>query len=187
MIKILICSVLVIMAIMLCGCDDHYVHGLEYCNDYVNDDTGVCELLYDREFIDKYQYEDGNFHYYGGTFTLDKTLLYLKYNDENYLLAKSDFLENMEYVETIVYNYKGFVFYATSDWAKQGEAFGVTPDSPNKYVLTTFKLMGYNDELNVLICIGYSNSKHTSLNNDEDFKTFVEDTYLEFYNFSDEG
>ena len=58
------------ITILLCGCDDHYVHGLEYCNNYVNDDTGVCELLYDREFIDKYQYEDGNFHYYGGTFTL---------------------------------------------------------------------------------------------------------------------
>ena len=185
--KIICCTILIMITILLCGCDDHYVHGLEYCNNYVNDDTGVSKLLYDREFIDKYQYEEGNFHYYGGTFTLSKTLLYLRYNNENYSLAKNDFLENMQYVETNGYNYKGFVFYATFDWEEHGKTFGNLSDSSDKYVPSTFKLIGYNDNLNVLICIGYSNTKKPILNNDEDFKTFVEDTYLEFYNFSDEG
>jgi hypothetical protein len=184
--KLLGCVVtLVLSIVILSACGGSYVQGLEYCNDYVNDTVEIQYLLYDREFIDKYSYKEGNFHYYGGTFTICKSLLYLEYDEETYMQAKEDILSNTE-CSDFYFNYKGFKLYQNISWMKEQR---IEDHWHLESLSTTFVMLGYNDINNTIVLIGYSNSDSWNdiygedIKNDTDFSEFIERYYLEFYDF----
>ena len=184
--KLLGCVVtLVLSIVILSACDDHYIQGHEYCNNYVNDSVAMDDLLYDREFIDKYSYEEGNFHYYGGTFTMCKSLLYLEYDEETYMQAKENILSNTE-CSDFYFNYKGFKFYNNISWIKKHKL--QDRFEPGMLSSDWFTMIAYSDTNYTIVSIGYSTASKKDIDgknikNDSDFAEFIERYYLEFYDF----
>lgn len=171
---------------LLCGCSGEYVHGLEYCNNYLDDSYGIVDLLPNREFLEKYTYIDGDFHYYGGTFETSKALLYLKFDEETYLEAKEDIL-SYAVCSDFSFSYNGFVFYQNVFLDKDSadrENIKLEIENWGNW----FSMIAYSDEKNTIVSIGYNSSSKDDIHgeniqNNDDFAKFIERYYLEFYNF----
>lgn len=182
--SIIICCVILLSTLSLYGCDDSYVQGLEYCNTYVNDTVEIKYLLYDTEFLDKYTYKNGDFFYYGGTFTMCKSLLYLEYDEETYDNAKEELLLNTE-CSQLEFNYKGFTFFNNLSWRNEHRPYS---ENELETLSDCFVMLSYNDERNTIVAIGYCKKSSNDISgrdikNDEDFAEFIEKYYLEFYKF----
>ncbi len=80
---------------LLCSCGlgifDYSCEGIENFHPHLSD-VCVCDVLIPENFLESYEYEDGNFFYeckdnYGSNM-IDRALMYLTYNDTEYALAK---------------------------------------------------------------------------------------------------
>ncbi len=182
--KFVACFIVIVFCLMLFGCDYSTIQGIEYCNTYVNDNVEIKYLIYDREFLEKYPYNKGDFFYSGGTFTLCKSLLYLEYEEETYYSAKESLLSNTE-CSKLKYTYEGFDFYNNVSWIKKYRPYEDTQES----LSDTFVMISYNDERKTIVVIGYSNSDPNNgmlgkdIKTEDDFAKFIEQNYLEFYKF----
>ena len=147
----------------------------------VNDDEP------DGSFIKEFDYVEGNYwrRVYGGILAPDYQeylLVYIKYDAENYIDAKTYAIENSIFSEEQIFEYNGYVFYFNDTPTKKDHFL-----NSNNYPYS-FLVFSYNDDLNTLVFFGmYASGKSVKSEIDivsNDWPAFLEKYYGEWYSFS---
>ncbi len=143
----------------------------------------LCNYTVPKEWFDAYEYLEGDY-FYISSFCLfapdkngSKALLYFRYDAESYALARDYLLSLVSVNEPISFN--EYTFHEilslngnlhNSDTASDDQA----PTLPKHY-----SLIGYNDELNIVIFIGKIDDRECAL----PLEKHIEEYYCEWYNF----
>lgn len=165
--KILILFVVIIIVLSSFACSPIKICGLNNFN--INDSsTGLnLKLLPSDDFLFDYRYIEGDYCYFDEEdwiWGFEKTIIYLRYTQEEYIKAKKHCLSKFLLSDIHKYKYSGFEFYENT--------LNFSGTYPNQ-----FNMFGFNDETCTLIFLGYYNGDPT----DEsvqlaltDFGTFLE-------------
>ena len=113
-------------------------------------------------------------------------LLILKYEKSEYLEAKDYTLSNIPQYEEYFYTYNQYHFYVNKNFKDRYEKNQV-PEMPH-----IFTMVCYNDEYNIIGFLGFSNTypelDEKYINNlDENWTSFIDQYYGEYYDFSNKG
>jgi hypothetical protein len=134
-------------------------------------------------FFDDYDYGDGGY-YLREDFTFyptpDISILYLRYDENIYLVAKEYMLEKIEPYDGKYYTYNNYVFYENSNFIEMCALGRRFPQ--------WFTMACYNDTNYTLLFIGffiayYEDEKYPT-DIEENFGEFLEEHYGEYYDFS---
>ena len=145
-----------------------------------NSDHGLCNGLMPDDFIDSFEYLDGNYYKEynsSGLFrnVCERSLVYFEYDDTVYNDAKSYVTENLILGETTFATHGGYSFFINK-----------TREYDTGYP-RNFNMYGYNDEKNTLVFLGFYVSVELYEEVDElsaDWPAFLEKYYGEWYSFS---
>ena len=139
---------------------------------------GVTDLFPEEYNIEAYPYLEGNYYFYTSDSSVnccEKSLMYLRYNDENYALAKQYAFENLSLSKEIEKEHNGYQFHHN---------FSSGDTDPNSYHFIYFAC---NDANNTLLFIGFYVTVELYDEVDayaNDWGAFLENYYGEFYDFS---
>ena len=160
-----------------CCCPNTYqISGLKNFHPH-NSEFGTSDKIIPENFIDKYNYIHGDYHYIEEGMsifehTVDRSIIYLSYNDAVYLDAKQYAMDNLDLSENVVEEYNGYIFY---------DNYADDFSYPHN-----FKRFAYNDDNNTLIFIGcyISLDLNEEVNEIADnWGTFLDKYYGEYYSF----
>ena len=141
----------------------------------------------DGNFIKEFDYVKGNYwrRVYGGILASnyqENLLIYMQYDVDTYIGAKTYAIENLILSEEPIYEYNGYVFYF-NDTATKNKHFLNSNNHPY-----SFLAFSYNDDLNMLVFFGmYASGKSVESEIDavaDDWPAFLEKYYGEWYSFS---
>ncbi len=136
-----------------CG---YQVEGLKNYNQG-NNSVSIDKYLPSKTFLEDYTYIAGDYYMYepeviGSENKPHKSLMYLHYDEAEYVEAKTFLLENMVLSQENTFSYNGYTFMqeynddAEIDNAFPGENWG------GKYI--EFWMAGYHDDRNMLVFMG---------------------------------
>ena len=179
--KIAIAIVLFIIILSLSGCSSGVtVTGLENFPAR-SDSLELHKYLEPAGFLKNYEYTNGDYYYRDpGLFSLDPVVLflYLEYDEQTYPLAKEYMLEKTDYNDNHQ-SYNGYEFYENVAWIRErGELdeFGNNTRFP-----CYFNMIGYNDNKNILVFIGYYGDRApTSKSMEQGWGVFLKEYYSVF-------
>ena len=177
--KVLFLIILAVFSLTLTSCE-YREDGLESFNKAHS--YGVTCYLIPDNFMEDFEYVDGDYHWYSDDDyrkSMDKTLLYLEYSDENYRQAKEFVLTEMDLDFSTEKSYNGYVFYINLAYANGAyrEIF------PRQYTM-----VGYNDNNSRIIFIGMccaANDYPETQYGLTDFGLYLKTFFGEWYNFDD--
>lgn len=167
---------------LLCSCAftifDYYCEGIENYHPYLSD-VGICVYLFPENFLETYEYEDGDFFYEClddfSTNTIERTLLYLTYSDTEYVLAKECALSQLELRDTgEVLN--DYVIYVNNTLYKND----YLTDHP---YLIEYNMVAFNDKSNTIVFWGAWSVVGKELL-DKSLTEHIIDFYGHWYSFS---
>ena len=164
-----------------CSGMDCYIDGCQGISEYE-----VEHFLYSSDFITKYQYDSGNFHYFeakelrglatkGGH---ELAIMYLKYSPDVYLSAKNDLINNSDYLSSEpLYQYNGYNFYRLDFHSSKNYWYAMN---------------AYNDEKQTLVFLGFyggfvengKNGRVGELPPESAFSEYLNTHFGEFYDFN---
>ena len=197
----LLLSIITLFSLTSCDNDyekkslDEYIERInEYEFGFSN--TGIDTPKYflpSVSFFDDYEYIDGSYFYHDDSFfkslsnnkTAEIAIVSIKYNENFYLDAKEEMLEKIQPYNNKFYEYGDYYFYENSNYFELSVS---ERNFPRHFTMACF-----NDENNVLIFIGFYSYLNFSssifeekyINNfDENFTSFIDQYYGEYYDFS---
>lgn len=148
--RLIFSFILCVIAILLAGCSTgiKYSEGVDvqYFSPALSS-SGTTSQLVPEKFLEKFEYSENRFYHYTNerAFSfgdMDKTLLYLEYDDGIYEKAKEYILTEMDLNFTEKREYNGYVFYLNEDLATR------------TYFPYQYLMAGYNDDKNRVIFFG---------------------------------
>jgi hypothetical protein len=177
---------------------DHTETGLENIDKYSGDFEVDQYLLPDhnfslnidyvspQRFIDDFNYVDGNYwsHVCDSLIPYkhqERVLAYMQYEDDVYIDAKTYAMENLILSEEPIDEYNGYVFYF-NDTAREKDHLLRSTNYPY-----SFLAFSHNDDKNTLVFFGmyaHGESVEEIKTAADDFLTFLEKYYGEWYSFS---
>ena len=187
--KVLLLLLCACITISFCSCSDTVeLHGLDEFSP-ANSSIDLCwRLLPSSSFVDDFDYLDGDYEYryyqkFGGDwYSKEHALMYLIYDESNYLLAKEYMLENIALSSINVFSYNGYQFYENLNSHKLG-AYYYRENEDFPY---WFNMIAYNDESHTLMFLGFrvDNPKEadTEVLESGDMALILR-TYFSCYNF----
>ena len=172
-------SAVLAVLMLLCSCGRHTQKtGIDY---WRTNGDGISsysitkpKYLLDESFLDKYPYMDGDFNYEfenPGLFSydLEYALMWLSYDEDTYEMIKQDDMDSESVVLHDGQKILGFTFYLRHDW-----------NFPKR-----FTAIGYNDEKNTLVFLGFYCSseydKEKAMLAETDMEEFLEYYYGKWY------
>lgn len=150
--KLSLILVFILTLSLLCSCGlgllDSSYYGIENFHPALSD-VGVCRQLIPKNFLDSYKYEYGDFFYECidnfGPNMIDRTLLYLIYNDTEYALAKECVLSQLNLRDTGE-TLSEYVFF---------EHMRFTDERLSKHVYPFYyNMVAFNDNSNTIVFFG---------------------------------
>lgn len=143
--------ILLCLAFLFLFCSCHQTIKFDGLDEFSPADSeySLCQrLLPSESFIDDFDYIDGDYEYrdyyeyYMPFYAREHALMYLIYDESNYLLAKEYMLENIALSSINVFSYNGYQFYENLN-------------SPaNVDFPYWFNMIAYNDEKCTLMFLG---------------------------------
>lgn len=144
-------------------------------------------------FLDDYEYLEGDYYFYEPSifnefcteyWKPNIVLLTLNYDKDVYLDAKDFTINNIPKYEDYFYTYNDYQFYVNKNFMDRYVNISV-PEMPN-----IFTMVCYNDEYNIICFLGFANTypelDEKYLNNlDENWESFIDQYYGEYYDFSE--
>lgn len=166
----------------------YHVHGID---EYLYDDSwnGLTQNIFPCvDFIQKFSYVNGDYHYYDNFYTnekfLEKVFCILEYNNDIYQDAKEFCMSKMNLNKENQIEYKDHIFYVN-----QG-LYQADFEVDDKWILDFpyyFTMFGYSDVSNTLIFIGLycADDYYESADKiNTDFDSFWVDFYGDYYSFA---
>ena len=155
--KVLLLLLCACITISFCSCSDTVeLHGLDEFSP-ANSSIDLCwRLLPSSSFVDDFDYLDGDYEYryyqkFGGDwYSKEHALMYLIYDESNYLLAKEYTLENTALSSINVFSYNGYQFYENLNFHTLGAYY----HRENEDFPYWFNMIAYNDEKCTLVFFG---------------------------------
>ena len=190
--KLLSICLLLVCVFSLSSCyQDLYYDSLEEYAEYISQSklghSGVeldhpTHFLPSNSFINDFEYIDGEYNFYEEDLlrlsnTPSISLLWLRYEEETYLCAKDYMTTHIPMHGNKIYTYNSYVFYQNANFVTlKGESR--FPD--------WFTMACYNDTNCTLVFIGFCGfgDDIPVLENDNDWKDFIDKNYGKYYNFS---
>lgn len=160
-----------------CGYSN-YIEGIENFST-LDSDVSLCGELIPTDFIEKFEYTDGNYHFstsekYPLMYACDRAIIYFQYDPENYPEAKEYALVELKVGENEFAEHNGYHFHMNE----------------SKFDATRFPHMfncvAYNDANCTLVFIGFGVSVELHEEADiaiTDWGAFLEKYFGEFYSF----
>lgn len=187
-IKVIIISILsTIFIVSFSRCSTYQNQGLE--------NFGQCDsaqkitmCMIPENMLTEFEYIDGNYYYYdpgvfGGLKKPETAFMYLVYDKQTYPLAKEYMLENINYTEDNLQSYNGYEFYDNLNFARRYNL--LDSDGKNNGFLYWFNMIGYSDDKNTLVFMGYSYwniNKPKRLVEEQGWGAFLKECYP-YYDF----
>ena len=174
--KIVVAILTMLVCLSFCSCTSFEKHGIEKYSP-ANSDVEITVFLPEDDFLTEYEYIEGDYHFYRYEEILfapelERTILYLKYDDNTYQDAKKCVMENDYLSDNSVEEYNGYVFYNV-DYNDRG------------YHPWEFRRFAYKDANNTLLFIGfYECADYPNVSDFNDWGAFLEEYYGEWYDFS---
>ena len=179
--KLSLILVFIVTLSLLCSCAlgifDYSYYGIENFHPALSN-VGVCRQLIPENFLESYEYEDGDFFYECdknfSSKMIDRALLYLIYNDTEYALAKECVLSQLSLRDTgEVLN--EYVFFENIRFTDEWFIDHVYPYDYN--------MVAFNDNSNTIVFFGlYSDIARD--NPDDSIASHVIKYYGDWYNFN---
>lgn len=144
----------------------------------------LCNYTVPKEWFDAYEYLEGDYFYISSFYLFtpvkngSKALLYFRYDAEIYALARKHLLSLVSVNEPIIIN--DYTFYEILSLKGNSHDSATTFSNQVSTLPKNYSLIGYNDELNIIIFIGKIDDKECAL----PFEEHIEEYYGEWYNFS---
>ena len=158
------------------------IQGLENF-DPADSENGITEFLLPCDLLTATNYQSGDYYYFDNCYVnekaLEKSLVYLIYDDAAYAVAKEYCLNKMELSAENVFEYQGYVFAQNTDLHID---FVSDIQFPYHYLL-----FGYNDDSNTLLFTGlYCGEEWYDQANQvtTDFKSFWNVFYSKHYDLN---
>ena len=131
--------------------------------------VGICGHV-PLEIIDKFQYVDGDFHYYSRLLIYEKMLLYLSYDEDEYQSARSYVMSERNIEDTDFFeSCNTYEFYNTWD----------NNDYPSWYAL-----IGFSDTYNTIVFLGLYTSEYDYISSyDISFLQHIDKHFGEWFDF----
>ena len=152
--RLIFSFILCVIAILLAGCSTgiKYSEGVDvqYFSPALSS-SGTTSQLVPEKYLEKFEYSENRFYHYTNerAFSfgdMDKTLLYLEYDDGIYEKAKEYILTEMDINFTERREYSEYVFYINHAFKNVA---GYLEFFPYQYLM-----VGYNDDKNRVIFFG---------------------------------
>lgn len=190
--KLLVCCAFFLaFSLLLGGChlleeDTIYITGIENHSEALSSRSLTDQLFMPRDFLSTFTYESGNFFYYDRydifmKDPLERSLLYLNYDEETYLQAKEYALQNIFSKEKVTRQYNDFVFVDNYNGEKDAE---YASEQFTTEISHWFTSVGYNDQNCCLIFLGfYGSSEEMKVVNGLSWGEFLEHYFSEYYDF----
>lgn len=196
-IKIIICLCIISIFLTLTSCSPVSIEGIDQYQPEIST-VGLTSYLFpDDDFLKRYEYSDGAFFYYDEFLVVEKTIAVLTYESDIYIQAKENCISREFISKNNVKEYKGFVFsenlrlpqaYNNLKYEYGTEEIDLSLNNAyNKEFPNRFNMIGYNDDLNTLIFIGFycTDDRNEKVNlANTDFGAFLEAFFSEYYNFA---
>ena len=198
--KILIITLMILTLFALTSCypDDEYRDSLEEYIERKNNSKNSPEgagfhdaeidmidcFLPSKTFFEDFKYVDGGYRYYqyfrlfGERPKPDIVLLYLRYDESIYADAKVAMLEGIPKHGEELYIYNNYTFYRNANYVAYKKDFASLFPS-------RFTMAGYNDTNRTLIFIGMFGGPREYDNLSENWVSFIDTYYSEYYDFSE--
>ena len=198
--KILSITLLILTLFALTSCypDAVYRDSLEEYIERINDNNHIPEgsgfhdaeidmidyFLPSKTFFEDFKYVDGGYRYYqyfrlfGERPKPDIVLLYLRYDESIYADAKVAMIEGIPKHGEELYIYNNYTFYRNANFV------ALTKDSASEFPYY-FTMAGYNDTNRTLIFIGMLGGPGEYDNLSENWGSFIDTYYSEYYDFSE--
>lgn len=180
---------LLLISFILSGCNQWLtieIHGLDNFNAMDCSYSTTRHLLPGEDFIAKFPYEDGDYRYWDGGFAggwgYATACAYMRYSEENYVLAKDYCLENFTFCQEHTAEFNGYTFMTI----QQTDAISKSEVHTTCRRPELFNLFVYNDTSATLVFLGYYNGDKDSAERallDTDLKAFLESAFLSDYSF----
>lgn len=192
--KKILCLLLVCSSLLMTSCGKTIKKtGINFFN-YDDSEYGISNFLIPPGFLELYEYKNAGYYFYSQTdsiyektknecFCYDQTLMCLKYDESQYILAKSYMFDNMSLNLQEEYRYGAYIFYENMSFVNYLKIKSVKYGRfPYQYTMA-----GYNDEINTLLFLGlYCADGFTNIDIfPSDFEEHVLTMYKEIYNFDD--
>ncbi|MBE6536758.1 MAG: hypothetical protein E7673_02270 [Ruminococcaceae bacterium] len=163
------------------------VRGIENFSKVVDSDN-LCENLLPSDFLEKYNYIDGDYYLYvrfrliyKPQKNISKALMYLTYDDETYLEAKKDVLSwDLDFEN--IHQIGGYLFYQNTELFSSQVVTEVNESSekPNKVLPRGYTMIGYNDDKKTIVFFGKIDENEMT----NSFEDHIREYYGEWYEFS---
>ena len=192
LLKLSIITLLLAVTICFASCAPITKEGLGEFSAATSSMGLTAYLLPNDSFLTQFDYIDGNYHYFDNDIhtaeALEKCMLWLKYDESQYNMAKEHCITQMALSEKNIKTCGDYVFIENLALTQNSETADSDMDSHFPYF---FVMFGYNDTLNELFFIGYRCGKYVYNDIDApmaelantDFGVFLKNVYSEYYDF----
>ena len=183
--KIFSVILIVVCVLSLVSCWEKTYRGIDEFH-RGNSDFSLCAWLIPNDFLEIYDnYVSGDYFFYSNNNYInngiDKTLMYLVYEEDIYEDVKQYVFDNMTLDIVNKRELNGYVFYENLSFADSLEYKDIDPDSfPYQY-----NMVAINDEKKTVLFFGLiagSSYENIELGN-TDFAKYLEVFYGEYYSF----
>ena len=104
-----------------------------------NSEFSLCRYIMPNDFIGKFDYEDGNYYHSSHGFIykenyIERVLIHMQYNDENYIDAKTHSLESLILSDEPIGVYNGYEFFLNKSSSNEGLNYLDGKYFPNKFL-----------------------------------------------------
>ena len=166
-----ICILILLTVLMsFSSCSEYRIEGLENFSSYDSTVETSKYLFPCDDFIDKFEYINGNYYYdywYYVTYCREKSFAYFEYTPEIYQEVFTFTMDNMIFLENNKYEFNNYTFIQQDASVYYGEKN--TPEFPY-----WFWMMFYSEERNIIGFLGYCYAPtQQKIRADEDFEGFI--------------
>ncbi len=146
-------------------------------------------LLPTNDFDSRFEYVDIDYHFrahYKTPLSLigtEKTIVIIEYEQSVYEKAKEFCLEEMKLSDSNIIEYNGYIFIENIKLAVAQDRY---KNGSSTYP-EDFNMFAYNEELNVLVFMGYYNAKYSAKDAEyvsANWGEFLEENFSDLYDFN---